>query len=294
MELGLVILIWTFNAIGLFLSALTLYAYLKLDILKKPPGELFLCQIFFLFTTKLNDGIDLIIYPDYELNSLSNPTTYIYIATQTACSLYEVCISCEIFIRIKFSPMGLKYSSRKWIYHIITSIVAFSITMLYSLIPKLDSTPQYSSFSNNVFMIPYCVLNILSIIIMICCLIFMRKNTDEVKLRRLRNNMIYLLIILFFSLLFLARWVLIYKFYILYILADFLLLARYICTIVMFYVRLWEPGVRKLIKDLFKKCIKCIAMRNRGMSLGTLEINSSSSLNFYAVIDELKREVMNT
>jgi hypothetical protein len=128
--------------IGLFLSILTLYAYYKLQVLKKPPGRLIFIQLIILLIMQLNDTFDLILSHIRNPNVDCKATDYISIATHSSCSLYEVCIALEVLIRIKSAPMGQKYNVRRVFYHII-SISGGLALLIIALIPYPDCNDEF-------------------------------------------------------------------------------------------------------------------------------------------------------
>ncbi len=71
-----------------------------------------------------------------------------------------------------------------------------------------------------------------------------------------------------------------------------LLVARIFCEIGLFFFRLWEPGVRKFLKDKFKSSKKRFTVYARRISSFGGNDRPSNYLNYTDLIDELKQEVI--
>lgn len=147
--LVIIILAYIVKSLGVFLSILTLYSYHKLHILKKPPGRLIFTQLIILLILQVNEFVDLILSHTDNHRMDCKATDYISIATNTACSLYEVCIAFEVFIRIKSSPMGQNYNLRSVFYHTISILGAIALTFFAAFDNpscyyefKLEGTPK--------------------------------------------------------------------------------------------------------------------------------------------------------
>lgn len=131
----------------------------------------------------------------------------------------------------------------------------------------------------------------------------MKHVKNEVKLKHLRYNFIYLCIFLMLVGIIFAGWIVETHeegnksegsdFITNYRYTMILLLARISCEIGIFLVRLWEPGVRKFLKDKFKSSKKRITVYARRLSSVGGNERPSSYLNYTDLIDELKQEVIN-
>lgn len=116
-DIWIIILASCIKSIPICLNILVLYAYYKLHILKKPPGELIFIQLIIFLIMQVNVFINLIQTIIYGSSSNCISTDYIPTATYTACILYELCIAFEVFMRIRSAFMGQYYSFRRVFYH---------------------------------------------------------------------------------------------------------------------------------------------------------------------------------
>lgn len=109
-------------------------------------------------------------------------------------------------------------------------------------------------------MLSYSMLYMLSIVILISCFIHLRNVKNEVKLKRFKYNILYLSIfLLLLGLILISNITYAYEnkyssdkdndFVKEHWITALLLLARVLCEIGLFIVRLSEPGVRKFLKD---------------------------------------------
>lgn len=160
-------------------------------------------------------------------------------------------------------------------------------------------------------MVSYALLVFLAIGILISCLIYLRDVHNEVRLKYLKYNMIYLCIFLIIITLMFMQWILLaqeepgdkykdedsehlstHKY------STSLMFARFLCEIGLFGVRLYEPGLRRFLKDKIRSLIKkfkfsCFKITQRSYTKYSqiYERSPNSCLNCTVLIDELKQEV---
>lgn len=116
----LIILASCIKSIPIGLNMLTLYAYYKLHILKKPPGELIFIQLLIFLILQV---VTLVIFLQVNISgpiAKCGSTVYISSITLTACILSEICISFEVFKRVRSAPMGQNYKYRRVLYYLIS------------------------------------------------------------------------------------------------------------------------------------------------------------------------------
>lgn len=302
------------KCIEVLICGSALYCYFKIKILKKPPGNLVLIQLFlffiadivqvcFLLKTDINPNQD----EDYSIID-EIISSFLYLAFWLG-YLYESCLNFELYIRIKNSPMGQNYKKRQIFYHcisitvaLISSIVAFplagyshryTIRLFGGVIELYILSPIHFIITAKL---------VLEAIFIICSIYFYRKIRNPVKANKFKYNIIYLCIF----------WLLV----LFNIIASIQMSGNtgkeisktsitliMLCTFLkigLFVVRLSEPGLRIYIKDRFrnvKNKIKYLFISRSRSSLVDLRILDdiqSTSPNYTVLIDELKQEVLIT
>jgi hypothetical protein len=140
-DIWIIILASCIKSIPIGLNILVLYAYYKLHILKKPPGELIFMQLIIFLIMQVNVFINLIqtIISGSSSNCIS--TDYIPTATYTACILYELCIAFEFFMRVRSAFVGQNYIFRRVLYHSFS--FGGSLTMMIIEIFSTNCTDEF-------------------------------------------------------------------------------------------------------------------------------------------------------
>ena len=136
--------------VSLTLCATALYCYRKLQILKKPPGQLILIQQISLVIMQLIELVDLILI-NMEQDYRCAVINYFLISSYSVCSIYEVCIAYEILSRLKFTPMGQNYNRRKKIYHIVCFIGTLELLISAQSINFKEDGNIICSFGINLY-----------------------------------------------------------------------------------------------------------------------------------------------
>lgn len=121
--------------VSILLNLLTLYAYYKLHILKKPPGTLIFIQLIILLIKQVNLFIYIFVFALLEPILHCSINEYLARMAYAAAILYQICIAFELFMRVRSYPMGQNYFYRKVAYHIISlggAITILMISVVYS------------------------------------------------------------------------------------------------------------------------------------------------------------------
>lgn len=127
------------DSVGLLLCIVALYSYYKLQILKKPPGNLIFIQLIFLFVAQVDEIVELILKYNELEDSDCRWTDLIRLTCYTIGSIYEICIAFEILIRLKSSPMGQKYTRRQYIYHTLCLLGTLVIIITAAIKDKFET-----------------------------------------------------------------------------------------------------------------------------------------------------------